>query len=80
MDTRDYTGVEPTTRAFLEALEVNAGPPLSELSVDEARTAFATAETGGALGKLAASIEDRVVPGGSRHRREALRARSRSAL
>ena len=44
MDTRDHNGVGPTTRAFLEALEVNGGPPLSELSVDEARTAFATAE------------------------------------
>ncbi len=64
MATHDYTGVEPTTRAFLQALEANAGPPLSELEINEARTAFANAETAGAPGKLAANIEDRVVPGG----------------
>jgi acetyl esterase len=64
MASHDYTGVEVTTRAFLEALEASDRPQLSELPVDEAKIAFANAEMAGAPDKLPAEIEDRMVPGG----------------
>ena len=64
MNVRAYAGVEPTTRAFLEELRAQSGPPLHELSVEEARVAFARAEVAGAVTKLPADLEDRTIPGG----------------
>ena len=53
--------IEPTTRAFLEALNARGGPQLYELSVEEARNVLATAQAI-PVTKLAADIEDRSIP------------------
>jgi acetyl esterase len=55
--------IEPTTRAFLDAVNAQGGPQLYELSVAEARGVLAGAQAGD-VPKLPAEIEDRTIPGG----------------
>jgi acetyl esterase len=38
MSTYNYTGVQQNTRAFLENLQQQGGPPIYTLSPDNART------------------------------------------
>jgi acetyl esterase len=53
--------IEPTTRAFLDALNARGGPQLYELSVEEARNVLAAAQAI-PVTKLAADIEDQSIP------------------
>ena len=59
----DYTGVEKNTRAFLESLEQNPGPPLYKLSPQQARAVLSGLQAG-YVEKLPADLEDRTIPGG----------------
>jgi len=42
----DYTGIEQNTRAFLESLEQNSGPPIYKLSPEQARTVLSGLQAG----------------------------------
>jgi acetyl esterase len=55
--------IEPRTQAFLDSLAAAGGPPLEELSVEEARAEAARGQTDD-VAKLPADIEDRTIPGG----------------
>jgi acetyl esterase len=61
--TYDYTGVEQNTRAFLESLRQNQGPPLYKLSPQQARAVLSGLQAGH-IKKLSAEIENRTIPGG----------------
>ena len=63
MGKYDYTGVEQNTRAFLENLQQNTGPPLYKLSPAQARNVLSGLQSGHAS-KLHADIENRTIPGG----------------
>ena len=63
MGKYDYTGVEQNTRAFLENLQQNTGPPLYKLSPARARNVLSGLQSGHAS-KLHADIENRTIPGG----------------
>jgi acetyl esterase len=55
--------LEPSTQSFLDSLTVAGGPPLEELSVEEARNEARRGQAGNVM-KLPADIEDRIIPGG----------------
>jgi acetyl esterase len=55
--------VESNTQAFLDALAAQGGPPIYELSVQDARGVLSGAQAGD-VEKLPAGIEDRMIPGG----------------
>jgi len=61
--TYDYTGVEQNTRAFLESLQQNPGPPLYKLSPKQARDVLSGLQAG-PVKKLPADIDNRTIPGG----------------
>ena len=63
MGAYDYTGVEQNTRAFLESLQQNSGPPLYTLSPQQARAVLSGLQAG-PIEKLSAEIENRTIPGG----------------
>src|SRR5262249_39159283 len=60
----DYSAIQPKTRAFLEALDAQGGPPLYTLSPREARAVLDNAQSGAHVAKPSADIEDRTVAGG----------------
>jgi acetyl esterase len=61
--TYSYTGVEQNTRAFLESLQQNPGPPLYTLSPGQARDVLSGLQAG-PVTKLPAEIENRTISGG----------------
>jgi acetyl esterase len=61
--THNYTGVEQNTRAFLESLQQNQGPPLYKLSPQQARNVLSGLQAG-RIEKLPSEIENRTIPGG----------------
>jgi acetyl esterase len=63
MGTFDYSRVEPNTRAFLESLQKNSGPPLHKLSPEEARKVLSGVQAA-PVTKLEADIENRSIPAG----------------
>ena len=63
MGTYDYTGVQQNTRAFLESLQQNPGPPLYTLSPQQARAVLSGLQVH-PVKKLSAEIENRTIPGG----------------
>ena len=64
MSTHDYSAIQARTRAFLEALDAQEGPPLYTLSPRDARAVLDNAQRAANVAKLPADIEDRTVPGG----------------
>jgi len=64
MNTSSFKGVEQHTRAFLESLQQNPGPPLYTLSPEQARDVLSGLQVSIPVKKLPADIEDRTVPGG----------------
>jgi acetyl esterase len=64
MTTSSFKGVEQHTRAFLESLQQNPGPPLYTLSPEQARAVLSGLQASIPVKKLPADIEDRTVPGG----------------
>ena len=63
MVTYSYTGVEQNTRAFLESLQQNSGPPIYTLSPSQARDVLSGLQAG-PVTKLPADIESRINSGG----------------
>jgi acetyl esterase len=63
METYDYSRVEQNTRAFLESLQKNSGPPIHKLSPEQARNVLSTVQAA-PIEKLEVDIEDRIIPGG----------------
>ena len=63
MAKRNKPVLEPTTQAFVDALEAQGGKPLYELSYEEARKVLEDAQAIN-VRKLPAEIEDNVFPGG----------------
>jgi acetyl esterase len=55
--------VEPKTQAFLDSLAAAGGPPIQELSVEEARNEASRGQAGNVM-KPPVDIEDRTIPGG----------------
>lgn len=55
--------VEPATQAFLDKINASSGPPLYELSVEEARSVFFSLQKGNVT-KMPADIEDKEFPVG----------------
>src|SRR6188508_1148579 len=64
MNTSSFKGVEQHTRAFLESLQQNPGPPLYTLSPEQARAVLSGLQASIPVKKLPADIEDRTIPGG----------------
>jgi acetyl esterase/lipase len=64
MNTSSFKGVEQQTRAFLESLQQNPGPPLYKLSPEQARAVLSGLQASIPVKKLPADIEDRTIPGG----------------
>lgn len=64
MNTSSFQGVEQHTRAFLESLQQNPGPPLYTLSPEQARAVLSGLQASIPVKKLPADIEDRTIPGG----------------
>src|SRR2546422_6872958 len=63
MTASKYGKVEPKTRAFVEALEAQGGPPIYQLSPKDARGVLSRAQAG-PVATEPADVEDRTVPGG----------------
>jgi acetyl esterase len=63
MGTYDYTGVEQHTRAFLESLQQNPGPPLYKLSPQQARAVLSGLQAV-SIEKLPAYVQSRTIPAG----------------
>ena len=63
MGTYDYSRVERNTRAFLESLQKNSGPPIYKLSPEQARNVLSSVQAA-PIEKLDADIEARSIPGG----------------
>lgn len=64
MNNSSFKGVEQHTRAFLESLQQNPGPPLYTLSPAEARAVLSGLQASVPVKLLPASIEKRTVRGG----------------
>lgn len=58
----NYTGVDPTTRTFLE--KTDAGPPIYTLTPQKARAVLNGLQAAYPVQKLPADIENRTIPGG----------------
>jgi acetyl esterase len=64
LSTYNYTGLEQNTKAFLENLQRNSGPPLYTLSPEDARAVLSGLQANSPVQKLPADIENRTIPGG----------------
>jgi len=64
MNTSSFTGVEQHTRAFLESLQQNPGPPIYTLSPEQTRAVLSGLQASIPVKKLPADIENRTIPGG----------------
>lgn len=64
LSTYNYTGLEQNTKAFLENLQRNPGPPLYTLSPEDARAVLSGLQANSPVQKLPADIENRTIPGG----------------
>src|SRR5262249_328747 len=58
----NYTGIDPTTRAFLE--KTDTGPPIYTLTPQKARAVLDDLQASYPVQKLPADIENRTIPGG----------------
>ena len=58
----NYTGVEPTTKAFME--KASTGPPVNTLSPQKARAGLSELQATYPVQKLPADIVNRTIPGG----------------
>jgi acetyl esterase len=62
--THNYTGVEQKTKAFLESLLEQDGPPIYTLSPQEARAVLSNLQAAAPVAILPADIENRIIAGG----------------
>src|SRR5208337_5209857 len=61
--SRLFSGMDPTTRAFLEKINAMRGPQLYEMSPEEARNALSKVQAID-VPKLSADVEEKKIPGG----------------
>jgi acetyl esterase len=59
----NYSDIEEKTRAFLEALQKQGGPPIYTLWPKEARAVLSNLQATHSVGMLPADIENRTIPG-----------------
>jgi acetyl esterase len=64
LSTYNYTGLEQNTRAFLDNLQQQGGPPIYTLSPHDARAVLSGLQASSPVQKLPADIENRTIPGG----------------
>jgi acetyl esterase len=64
MSAFNYTGVEQKTRAFLETLQRQGGPPIYTLSPEEARAVLSNLQAATPVAMPRADIENHTIPGG----------------
>ncbi len=64
LGTYNYTGLEQNTRAFLNNLQQQGGPPIYTLSPEKARVVLSGLQASYPFQKLPADIENRTIPGG----------------
>ena len=64
MSKRNSPVLEPTTRAFIDAVVAQGGKPLSELSYPDARKVLEDLQANTKVTKLPADIEEKVLPVG----------------
>ena len=64
LGTYNYTGLEQNTRAFLNNLQQQRGPPIYTLSPEKARAVLSGLQASYPFQKLPADIENRTIPGG----------------
>lgn len=62
--TQKYANVEQKTRAFLESLQKQGGPPIYTLSPKEARAVLSNLQASVQIEKLPAAVENLTIPGG----------------
>jgi acetyl esterase len=62
--SHNYADIEQKTRAFLETLQKEGGPPIYTLSPKEARAVLSNLQTAAAVAMLPTDIENRTIPGG----------------
>src|SRR3954466_12331472 len=62
--SHNYAGIEQKTRAFLETLQKQGGPPIYTLSLKDARAVLSNLQAAYPVEKLPADIESRTIPGG----------------
>ena len=62
--SHNYTDIEQKTRAFLETLQGQGGPPIYTLSPKEARAVLSNLQASKPVAMLPADIENRTIPGG----------------
>ena len=63
LGTYNYTGLEQNTRAFLNNLQQQRGPPIYTLSPEKARAVLSGLQASHPFQKLPADIENRTIPG-----------------
>jgi hypothetical protein len=63
-NAQKYANVEQKTRAFLENLQEQGGPPIYTLSPKEARIVLSDLQASVRIEKLPADIENRSIPVG----------------
>ena len=64
LGTYNYTGLEQNTRAFLNNLQQQRGPPIYTLLPEKARAVLSGLQASVPVEKLPAVIENRTIPGG----------------
>lgn len=63
MSKRLHSELEQNTRAFLDNLQKQGGPPIYTLSPDKARAVLSGLQASIPVKKLPAGIENRIIPG-----------------
>jgi acetyl esterase len=64
VNTENFKGIENNTRAFLENIQKQGGPPIYTLSPQDARAVLSGLQANTPVKKLPADIENRTIPGG----------------
>ena len=65
MSNIPYSEIEENTRALLNNLQKQGGPPIYTLSPDQARGVLSELQASSLVQKLPADVENRTIPGGS---------------
>ena len=65
MSNIPYSEIEENTRALLNNLQQQGGPPIYTLSPDQARGVLSELQASSLVQKLPADVENRTIPGGS---------------
>jgi acetyl esterase len=64
MSSNQYSELEQNTRALLNNLQQQGGPPIYTLTPDKAREVLSGLQANSPVEKLPAKVENRTIPGG----------------